>query len=79
MSQQIASVIQAVNGYEERNVIDYFVINMLAGDARAFRKVLKALTPDLKISDDFTCTSCGHEQELEVPFGADFFWPDRGV
>jgi hypothetical protein len=79
MSQQIASVIQSVNGYEERNVIDYFVLNMLAGDARAFRKILKALTPDLRISSHFTCTSCDHEQELEVPFGADFFWPDRGI
>ena len=79
MSQQLASVIHSVNGYEERTVIDYFVLNMLAGDARRFRNILKSLTPDIRVVRDFSCDSCGHEQELEVPFGADFFWPDRGV
>ena len=79
ISQQIASVIHSVNGYKEREVIEHFVLNMPAGDARAFRKALKALTPDIRVVKDFCCDSCGHEQELEVPFGADFFWPDRGV
>ena len=31
----------------------------------------------IEIKDNFVCLSCGHMQELEVPFGADFFWPDR--
>ena len=27
-------------------------------------------------SEAYECESCGHEQELEVPLNADFFWPD---
>ena len=23
------------------------------------------------------CNSCGHMQEMEVPFNTDFFWPER--
>ena len=30
------------------------------------------ITPDVKIKGELECSSCGHEQELEVPFGADF-------
>ena len=36
------------------------------------------ITPDVKIKGELECSSCGHEQELEVPFGADFLWPDGG-
>ena len=31
--------------------------------------------PDL--TQLFACQECDHEQEMEVPLTADFFWPDR--
>ena len=39
--------------------------------------IVECKSPDVKITSPFNCHSCGHEQEMEVPFGADFFWPDR--
>jgi len=77
ITNQMRSFIVSVNGYEERKVVEYFIQNMMAQESRFLRNVMKVITPDLKISDDFECASCSHEQELEVPFGADFFWPDR--
>ena len=74
---QMRSFLVSVNGYEDRKTIDYIIQNMMAQESRFLRNIMKAITPDLKISDDFECASCSHEQELEVPFGADFFWPDR--
>ena len=74
---QMHLYIVSVNQYTEPQVIDYTINNMVAPDSRDLRGAVRAFTPQLKISDDFECTSCGHEQELEVPFGADFFWPDR--
>ena len=54
-----------------------FIDVMPAADARSLRKAYQSITPNVEIKDEFSCTSCGHTQELEVPFGADFFWPDR--
>ena len=79
VTAQLKSFIVAVNGMSENPVIDYFVNNVIAPDSRYLRNAMKAVTPDIRIVKDFECPSCGHEQELEVPFGADFFWPDGGV
>jgi len=77
--EQMRQFIVSVNGYGEKNVIDYFINNMVAPDSRYLRKAVKCITPDVKIKGELECSSCGHEQELEVPFGADFLWPDGGV
>jgi len=74
---QMALYIVSVNGYTEQKAIVYTIQNMVAADSRYLRNAVKAFTPQLRIAGDFECNSCGHEQELEVPFGADFFWPDR--
>ena len=77
VTQQLRAFIVSVNGYKERDVVDYAIQHMLAGDSRFLRAKMKDLTPDVRVRDDFVCSACDHEQELEVPFGADFFWPDR--
>ena len=74
---QMALYIVSVNGYKEQNVIIYTIQNMVATDSRYLRNAVKAFTPQLRVVSDFECNSCEYEQELEVPFGADFFWPDR--
>lgn len=74
--EQMKRFVVSVNEYNEKNVIDYFVDNVIAQDARYLRNAYKCITPDIKIVGSLECTSCGYEQELEVPFGADFFWPD---
>ena len=65
------------NKSAEENVSDHVVNNMPAQDSIFLRGAYRVCSPDIKISDEFACPSCGFEQELEVPFGADFFWPDR--
>jgi hypothetical protein len=77
ITNQMRAFIVAVNEYDDPKIINYFVANIIAQEARLLRNIMKAITPDLRIADDFECASCSHEQELEVPFGADFFWPDR--
>jgi len=77
ITEQLKKFIVAVNGYDEPKVINHVVKNMTAADSIFLRGAYKKCSPDIKISEDFACPSCGFEQELEVPFGADFFWPDR--
>ena len=77
MSEQYKRMIVSVEGHSDRRVINHFLQNAPARDMRFIRTVYKSISPDVKVLNDFNCQSCGHEQELEVPFGADFFWPDR--
>lgn len=77
VTNQMKAFIVSVNDYDDPKIVNYFVANIIAQEARLLRNIMKAITPDLRIADDFECASCSHEQELEVPFGADFFWPDR--
>ena len=77
MSEQYKRMVVSVQGYSDRRAVNHFLSNAPARDMRFIRTIYRSISPDVKIVKDFTCQSCGHNQELEVPFGADFFWPDR--
>ena len=75
--EQYNRMIVSIEGHSDRSIIKKYVDNMPTQDSRHLRKCYKIVTPDVNIREDFECPSCGYEQEMEVPFGADFFWPDR--
>tara|TARA_B100000035_G_C21032408_1_gene569130 strand:+ start:2390 stop:3217 length:828 start_codon:yes stop_codon:yes gene_type:complete len=77
VSSQMKLYIKSVNGHSEAVYINYFVENVPAYEARWLRKCYETLAPNIKISEDFICDNCGHQQEMEVPFNTDFFWPDH--
>ena len=47
------------------------------GQKRYLRAVYTAAMPSIDLKHNFTCDECGYDNRLEVPFTADFFWPDR--
>lgn len=67
------SVNEVTDSFQIANFIDIMPI----ADSSALREAYKKVSPSVEIKKQFECNSCGHEQELEVPFGADFFWPKR--
>ena len=77
VSTQLRLMITSVEGDESRTTIDYYVENMPTQDSRYLRNVYQMVSPSIRIAQDLECHACGHEQEVDVPFGADFFWPDR--
>ena len=77
MSTQMKLFVVSVNGHKHPNIIEHFVNNLPAFEARSLRKTFSDLTAMVEVKEDYTCNSCGYEQEMEVPFNADFFWPDR--
>ena len=77
VTEQFRLMISSVQGDSSRKTIDYYVENMPTQDSTYLRAAYAMINPSVKIVDDFECRSCGYEQELEVPFGADFFWPNR--
>lgn len=52
------------------------ISNLPARDSRDLRKYIDSITPGVEMRTKFVCTDCGHEGEVEVPFGTDFFWPE---
>lgn len=69
-------IIVSVEGYNDVSLINQFVDTMLSSDSFHLKKCYRIANPNVEIKSDFECESCGHEQELEVPLNADFFWPD---
>ena len=76
LTDMMKRAISAVNGKSDQSVINNFVENMPAFDSRYFRRVYQQCTPNVQNEQDFECRSCGHEQEMEVPYGVEFFWPE---
>jgi len=77
VSTQMKLYIESVNGHSAAAYVDYFVDNVPAYEARWLRKCYESLAPNIKVNEAFECDSCGFEQEMEVPFNTDFFWPDQ--
>lgn len=74
-TSQLKRLIVSVNGNTDRRVVSQFVDTMPVIDAKQLRSVVKRVTPDVDMKQDFVCASCGHEEEMEVPFTVEFFWP----
>ncbi len=77
LTDQYRRMIVGVQGYTDGTSINKYVTNMPTLDSRHLRLCYKAVCPDVRINNNFVCPSCDHEEEVDVPFGTDFFWPDR--
>ena len=65
----------SVNGNSDRTYINSFVENLPALDARYIRSCYSDLMPSVELAQQYTCSLCDYEQEMEVPFTTEFFWP----
>ncbi len=77
VTKQLKKMIVSVNGDNSQMTIRRFVDTMPARDSRHLRNIYKQASPNIDLTQHFECSECGHTQPLEVPFTADFFWPDR--
>jgi len=74
IATQYSHMIAAVNGDTDPNIISGFASSLPAFDSRMLRNYYKKINPDVDLSFDFQCDKCGHEQGMEVPITANFFW-----
>jgi len=72
LSTRLKHMILSVDGKDEKKDIRDFVDNyFLARDSRAFREHIKNTQPDINL--DYVLES---GEEVVVPIGLNFFWPD---
>lgn len=76
LSTRMKYMILAVNGKEDRKEIRAFVDTMLAADARAFRKYVAKIQPDVNMK---FYPEDGPEGGVQIPITPEFLWPDIGT
>ncbi len=67
-------VVQAA-GSTDVGLISKFIEVMPAKDSRLIRDVYRKIIPNVDLTQEITCPNCAVESRMEVPFGADFFFP----
>ena len=77
VTDQYKLMVVSANGVTDRGQINEFIEVLPIKDSLSLKKYYKKITPNIDMKFDFVCKSCGYEQELEVPLGAEFFWPKR--
>ena len=68
--------IVSINGETDRQKISQTINNMVASDARALRKHVQEISPNVDMKQWVKCKNCAEEMEVEIPLGLGFFWPD---
>jgi len=73
VTTRLKYTITGVNGNTEQKDIRDFIDNyLLARDARALRKYYSSISPDV----DLKFKPNGGEEDVDLPIGLTFFWPD---
>lgn len=67
--------IVSIEGVSDRNKIAGFVRMMPARDSLALREFIKENEPGIIMRQDTTCDACGHVEEVSMPLGVTFLWP----
>jgi len=77
VTRQLSSMLVAANGDTSAQAINYLVDNLPSIDSRHLRLAYRQTAPNIDLTQNFECSACDHEQDMEVPLSADFFWPDQ--
>jgi len=80
ITTRLKKLIISIDGNDDRSAINKFVDEeLLSRDSSALRAHIRNLSPELDMSFNFRCSSCDHEERMDVPMTVQFFWPDAGV
>ena len=80
LTTRLKHQIVSINGDRSQKAIRDFIDNQfLARDARAFRNYLNLIQPDVDLSFDLTFNDGTVVEDVTIPIGVGFFWPDASV
>lgn len=79
ISTNLLYSIVSVDGIEDRAKLGQFVRMMPARDSLALRKYIQNNEPSLDMKQYCTCPHCSNEEEVGIPMGINFFWPNMGA
>lgn len=76
LTDQYKRIIVSLNTVSERSTVEEFVDIMPAQDALHLRKEYELARPDMDMSYSYECEACNASNQVDIPFSANFFWPD---
>jgi len=77
LTTRLKHVILSVNGdYEQKTIRDFVDNALLARDSRSLREYAKQIMPDVNLTFDFESEDGYVEEDVQIPIGVSFFWPD---
>lgn len=76
VTARLMKSIVEIDGSTDKNMISRFVSYLPAADSLALREYIDAHEPGVEMTVPFTCKSCDHFEEVTMPMGATFFWPN---
>ena len=77
LTGQYKHFIVSLNGVTERGLVEKFIDAMPALDSSYLRKVYTKIVPSLEMKQNYVCSNCELDTVVNIPFSANFFWPDR--
>ena len=76
VTDRLKYAIVEFNGTRKKNEIEQAILRMRALDSTALRKYMAKHEPGMDMSQEIECPACGHRQEVGMPIGLKFFYPD---
>jgi len=71
-------IILSIDGKTDPNYINLCINERITSfDSKYIRNVYKLVSPSLNTTQKFVCSNCKYEQDMEVSFSVDFFWPEQ--
>jgi len=77
ITDMLKMIIVSVGGHSEVQTVNSFVDSAQTITAKTIRNLHRDITPNLDLTQTFVCKSCDNEEEMEVPFTTEFFWPKQ--
>jgi hypothetical protein len=76
VTSYLERTIISIDDIKDKNTISHFVRNMPAYDSRSLRKYITNNEPGIKMRTEYSCNSCSHVNDTNLPITSEFFWPD---
>lgn len=76
VTTRLRTQIASIDGERDQSKLVQLIRSLPARDSRDLRKYIDRCTPGIDLKTQAKCDLCGFEGEVEVPIGAEFFWPD---
>ena len=77
ITTRLKKMITSLDGKSDRSIINKFIDSeLLSKDSMALRARARELSPELDMTFNFVCSSCGHGERMDVPMTVQFFWPE---
>jgi len=75
ISGRLKYAVVSIAGKSDRSLINSAIDKLLARDSLELRRFMEKNEPGIDMTQEFACKHCDHVEEVTIPIGTNFFWP----